>query len=665
MRRFLGRARFAQPLGVFLYRIGLAYLLFLIARCLFYLFNTSFFPDLTAAQWARIWYGGLRFDTAAVLYLNALFILLSLLPLRLRAGRHYQRLVDATWYFPNALGIMAGLADCVYFPMTLKRTTADFVTEFAHERPATLLHLLVEFWYVTLLAAALIALFVWLYRRLRPTWSAPLEHLAGWRYYLLHTAVLLLAIFLVIGGFRGFNFSRFLRPLAIGHANAYVDKLEHRPLVLNTPYCILRTIGKKSIPHYPFFPSDNEAESILQPERTALPTAPHFGALRGRNVMIIIVESFARQYIGSLNKALPDYRGYTPCFDSLAEKGYCFEQAFANGRISIDAMPALLASLPKLNEHFVTSAYSLNDIHGLGTLLAQEGYATQFFHGGTNGTMNFDAFVRQAGYERYFGRTEYANDADFDGVWGIWDDRFLLRSVGELSSMPQPFLGTLFTVTSHSPYQLPKEFVGRFPDEGEPMVKCIGYTDYALGAFFRRAAQEPWFENTLFVITADDASGYLLEQYRTPVLRFAVPMLLYAPGSDLRGRDTTTVVQHADLLPTLLNLLGYEKPFVSFGNNMLDPHVPHFAFSDYDGLFQLVEGEYVLQHDGLHPVGLYHFATDNTLQNNLLNDPTAADRLTQMRRRLEALLQSYSARMKGNRLVPHTEVLSDSPHGTR
>ncbi len=646
MRRVL----LAQPLGVFLYRIGLAYLLFVIARVLFYLFNTTFFPDLTASQWVSIWYGGLRIDTAAVVYLNALFILLSLLPLRLRAHRVYQRLVDATWYIPNALGIMAGLADCVYFPFTLKRTTVDFVTEFANERPATLLHLLIEFWYVTLLAAALIALFVWLYRRLRPVWSGRLERLRGARYYAVHTGVLLLALFLVIGGFRGFNFSRFLRPLAIGHANAYVDKIEHRPLVLNTPYCILRTIGKKSIPHYQFFPSDHEAEAILQPEKTASPTAPYFGALRGRNVMIIIIESFARQYIGLLNKTLPNYRGYTPSFDSLAEKGYGFEQAFANGRISIDAMPALLASLPKLNEHFVTSAYALNDIRGLGTLLAQEGYSTQFFHGGTNGSMNFDAFVRQAGYQRYFGRSEYANDDDFDGVWGIWDDRFLRRVADELSTMTQPFLGTLFTVTSHSPYQLPKEFVGRFPDEGEPMVKCIGYADYALGAFFRRAAKEPWFENTLFVITADHASGNLLEQYRTPVLRFAVPMLLYAPGSDLRGRDTTTTVQHADLLPTLLNLLGYEKPFVAFGNNMLDPREPHFAFSDYDGLFQLVEGEYVLQHDGTQPVGLYHFATDNTLQHNLLQDPEASDRLARMRRRLEALLQSYSGRMKGNGL---------------
>ncbi len=651
MKRHLFAPRYCPPLGVFLYRIGLVYLLFFLARCLFYAFNTTYFPDLTAGQWGRIWWGGLRFDTAALVYLNALFILLSLLPLHLRERSWYQRLVDGTWYIPNALGIMAGLADCVYFPMTLKRTTADFVTEFANERPATLLHLLVEFWYITLLAAVIIALFVWLYRRLRCIGKGRLETLQGWRYYGVHTGILLLAIFLVIGGFRGFNFSRFLRPLAIGHANAYVDKLEQRALVLNTPYCILRTIGKKSIPHYTFFSSNQEAEALLCPERTVAHTAPHFGEMRGRNVMILIVESFARQYIGTLNRDLPDYRGYTPCFDSLAEKGYCFKQAFANGRISIDAMPALLASLPKLDEHFVTSAYALNNIRGLAKLLASEGYSSQFFHGGTNGTMNFDAFVRQAGYERYFGRTEYANDADFDGVWGIWDDRFLRRSVDELSKMKEPFLGTLFTVTSHSPYQVPKEFVGHFPDEGEPMVKCIGYTDYALGEFFLRAAKEPWFENTLFVITADHASGNLLEKYRTPVLRFAVPMLLYAPGSNLVGRDSTTVVQHADLLPTLLNLLGYEKSFVTFGNNMLDPSAPHVAFNDYDGLYQLIEDEYVLQHDGTAPVGLYRFATDNTLSQNLLQDPLAAERFSSMQRRLEAFLQTYSLRMKENRLT--------------
>ena len=630
------------------YRIVLAYFLLALARVLFYVFNTTFFVDLTVGQWFRIWLGGFWFDTATVLYLNLLHIVLSLLPVRIRARRGWQLAVDYSWYIPNALGIMANLADCVYFPITLKRTTADFVSEFANERPATLLRLLVDYWYITVLAIGFITLFVWLYRRIRVAtfWQTSWK---GWRYYAFHTVILGVAVFLIIGGFRGFNFSRFLRPLAIGHANAYVDKLEYRPLVLNTPYCILRTLGKQSLPQYHFYSSVEDAERVLSPIHTPDST-DWFGVCRGRNVMILIVESFARQYVGTLNRELANYSGYTPCFDSLAQEGYLFQQAFANGRKSIDAMPAVLASLPKINEHFCTSAYSLNQIRGLPTLLREEGYSSQFFHGGTNGTMNFDAFVKQAGFQYYVGRTEYANDADFDHVWGIWDEPFLQRVATELSLMPQPFLGTVFTLSSHAPYQLPARYVGRFPDEGDPLVKCIGYTDYALGKFFQRIANEPWFGNTLFVITADHASGNLREEYRTPVLRFAVPMLLYAPGTQLQGRDSTTVVQHADLLPTLLHLLGYEKRFVTYGNNMLNPRVPHFAFSDSDGLYQILEDGYVLQHNGVEPVALYHYMGDNYLKDNLLHTDSVSARLQGLRLRIEALLQSYSARMKENQL---------------
>lgn len=649
MRRTYLKVFHANHLVVFAYRILLAYLLFVVARLLFYLFNHGYFADMTSAQLARVWYGGFRFDTAAVLYLNLLFIVLSLLPFHFRERRIYHRCVDAAWYIPNLSGLLAGIADAVYYPFTLKRTTADVFSEFANEGAGMFLHLFLQYWHVTLLGVVLTLLFILLYRRVRiAKWIG--GNVQGWKYYTLHTSLLLFAIFLVIGGFRGFNFSRFLRPLAIGHSNAYVDKIEQRSLVLNTPYCIIRTIGKQHLTAYNFFPNDETAEQVFNPIHDPRRDSVWFGALRGRNVMIVIVESFARQYVGSLNKDLENYKGYTPCFDSIAREGFLFQQAFANGRISIDAMPALLASIPKLNEHFVTSAYALNNIGGLGTLLGAQGYSSQFFHGGTNGTMNFDAFVKQAGYQHYFGRTEYANDADFDGIWGVWDVPFLQRTANELSKMPEPFLGTVFTVSSHGPYQMPEEYIGRFPDEGEPLVKCIGYTDYALGKFFQKICHEPWFNNTLFVVTADHASGDLLEKYRTPVLRYAVPMLLYAPGSNLQGLDTTTTIQHADLLPTLLTLLGYEHPVFGYGNDMLDAHVPHFAINEFDGLFQLIENGYVLQHDGTQPVALYDYLHDNALQNNLLAVPELTEQSKRMQRHIEAILQSYSSRMRANQL---------------
>lgn len=630
------------------YRLALAYLFLGLSRGLFYLFNYAQFADMSAAQVLRAWGGGLRFDTATVLYLNLLFLVLSIVPLGIRRRGGYQRVVAWSYYIPNALGWMAGLADCVYYPNTLRRTTSMVFSEFSHERVGFFLHLVVEYWYITLLAVMGIGLMVVLYGRVRPTYFVGARR-RWYFYYPLQLFFTLCFATFAAWGLRGGSFAKSWRPLGMSYANVSVDKIEHRALVLNTPYCIIRTLGKRELPEKHFFASEEEAAQYFQPvHQLAQDSTAHFGALRGRNVVVIIIESFARQYVGTLNRHIAGYKGYTPCFDSLAEEGFLFQNAFANGRKSIDAMPSVLASIPPLHGHFVTSHYSGNRIRGLGEALGALGYASMFFHGAPNGSMGFDAFVKQAGYQRYFGKDEYANDADFDGVWGIWDEPFLQRMVAELSTLPQPFLGTVFTLSSHDPFQIPRAYEGVFPDEGEPLVRCIGYTDHALGKFFQAAALQPWFKNTLFVITADHANGRLRPEYRTPVMGFATPMLLYAPESDLRGRDDTTTVQQADVLPTVLSLLGYSDSFVAFGSNMFSRRDPHFAITDYDGMYQLMEGGYVLHHDGERPVALFDYQHDNFLEHNLLEtDPQRADILT---RRLEALLQSYNQRMRENRL---------------
>lgn len=632
-----------------LYRLAIAYLFFGLTRLLFYLFNYEHFADMTTAQVLRAWGGGLRFDTAAVLYLNLLFILLSILPFRFRKHKYYQRALNLSFYIPNTLGIMAGLADCVYFPNTLRRTTSSVFSEFANEQSSFFFHLLLEYWYIVLLAILSVLLLVFLYRRVRPV------HFIGekQRWYLYYPLQLVIAFLFVVyaaWGLRGGSFAKNWRPLGMSYANVSVDKIEHRALVLNTPYCIIRTIGKQELPQKHFFATDEELLQYFNPvHNLAADSTAYFGKLRGRNVVVIIIESFARQYIGCLNKDLPNYKGYTPCFDSLAAQGYCFKQAFANGRKSIDAMPSVLASIPPLHGHFVTSHYSGNRINGLASCLREMGYSSAFFHGAPNGSMGFDAFVKQAGYEHYFGKTEYNNDADYDGVWGIWDEPFLQRMLQELSQMEQPFLGTVFTLSSHDPFQVPKEYEGVFPDEGEPLVHCIGYTDHALGKFFQEAARQPWFKNTLFLITADHANGALRPEYRTSVLGFATPMLLYAPNSDLRGFNDSTTVQQADVLPTLLSLLGYPKSIVAFGNNMLSAQSPHFAVCDFDGTYQLIEEGFVLQHDGEHPTALFNYVEDNYLSRNLLD--SLPDRASRMTHRLEALLQTYNARMRANNLL--------------
>ena len=193
--------------------------------------------------------------------------------------------------------------------------------------------------------------------------------------------------------------------------------------------------------------------------------------------------------------------------------------------------------------------------------------------------MGFSAFMQQAGFDSYVGMTEYGNKSDFDGHWGIWDEPFLQYMAQEIGQLKEPFLASVFTLSSHHPYKIPAEYEGVFPEGHIPIHQGVGYSDNALRNFFATASQQDWYDNTLFVITADHAVDGHLAEYKTAQGAFSIPVMFYAPGTNLVGRNDTTVVQQTDLMPTVLFMLGVEDEFVAFGNNMFDAASPHFAFN--------------------------------------------------------------------------------------
>jgi phosphoglycerol transferase MdoB-like AlkP superfamily enzyme len=166
-------------------------------------------------------------------------------------------------------------------------------------------------------------------------------------------------------------------------------------------------------------------------------------------------------------------------------------------------------------------------------LLKCKGYGSAFFHGGINSSMGFSAFAAQAGFDKYYGKDEYNNDRDYDGIWGIWDEEFLQFFAEKLNDMPQPFCTAVFTLSSHHPFKLPQRHESRFPEGSDPLTKCISYTDYALRRFFETAQTQSWYANTLFVITADHASHPLHAEYETSVGQMSVPIIYFAPNGVL------------------------------------------------------------------------------------------------------------------------------------
>jgi phosphoglycerol transferase MdoB-like AlkP superfamily enzyme len=471
--------------------------------------------------------------------------------------------------------------------------------------------------------------------------------LKSWRYYAGHALVLAFFVYFTIIGIRG-GFGAYTRPITLSNANEYVNKGNEAAIVLNTPFCIYRTIGKKVYKDPKYFNSIEEAAAVCSPIRQFQKS----GEMNKMNVVVMILESFGKENFGFFNKHLDGgtYKGYTPFLDSLMGEGLTFKYSYSNGRKSIDGMPSVLSSIPMFIEPFILTPYSTNSISSIADVLCEEGYYTAFFHSAPNGSMGFQAYAKAAGFQDYFGMTEYGNDKDFDGTWGIWDEEFLQFYAKKMNEFRKPFATSIFTVSSHHPFNVPERYKDKFPKGDRPIHQCIGYSDNALRLFFKTMSQYDWFENTLFVITADHTNQISHEEYHTDANIYAVPVLFYHPGSNLKGFKEDVLAQQIDIMPSVLSYLNYGKPFFSFGDDVIygadkDKYVINYS----NQIYQLYQGDWLLQFDGVKTKALYRFKEDVMLKNNLKD--SNPDVVKKMETIVKANIQQYIHRMLNDELT--------------
>ena len=643
---------YLSPIGTVVWNLGMAYIVYFIARLVFLVTNYSFYEGhLAFPHLMEMLGGGLVFDTAAILVTNSLYIVVLLLT-------PWRRLAQWVYVVVNAVALAVNLADCVYFRFTMRRTTTTVFNEFQNENnlAGVIGTEMVNHWYLVLLFIILVYAMWKLYRS--PGKAVPVGK--WWVWYPSQVLLLAACAPFVVAGIRG-GFTTAVRPITISNANQYVDRPIEAALVLNTPFSIYRTIGKDVfvVPNY--FSDEKTLASIYTPIHT--PNDSLAGANSSlftlhsslkKNVVVLIVESFGREYIGALNETLENgqYKGYTPHVDSLVSHSTTFRYSFCNGRKSIDGMPSILSSIPMFVEPFFLTPASMNQVSGIASLLAGEGYETAFFHGAQRGSMGFMAFARSTGFQQYYGREDYnedprfGGDDDFDGMWAIWDEPFLQYYATKMSEMKEPFMTAVFTASSHHPYHVPEQYKDVYPEEGIEIHKCIRYTDMAIGKFFEKASHEPWFKNTIFVLTSDHTNLSDHPFYQTDIGGFCSPIIIYDPSQPV-GEMQDKIAQQIDILPTVMGMLHYQKPYFGFGIDLLNtPAEDTWAVNYLNGIYQYVKHGHVLQFDGQQTKGMYAL-DDSLMQHNLVGK---VPQQPQMELELKAIIQQYMERMTQDRL---------------
>ena len=640
------------PLAITLCNLLIAYVVYFLARLIYFFENYSYFSqNLSFSHVLEMLRGGLVFDTSAILVTNIPYIVLMLFPIHYKESAIYQKLCRAVFLVINGLALAINLCDAVYFRFTMRRTTTTVFSEFANEENLGGVFLKETVNHIYLLV--LFVVMVWAMYRLYRMTGLKHKELTWWHYDLATLLSLAALAPFVVAGIRG-GFATAVRPITISNANQYVDRPTDAALVLNTPFSLYRTIGKAVFVVPEYYQNEAEMASVFTPIHVPNDSVP----MTKKNVVVLIVESFGREYIGALNGTLENsrYRGYTPCVDSLIAKSITFSHSYCNGRKSIDGMPSILSSIPCFVEPFFLTPASMNHVSGIASLLVGEGYQTAFFHGAQRGSMGFQAFARSTGFQAYYGREDYdedtrfGGDADFDGMWAIWDEPFLQYYAAKMSEMKEPFMTAVFTASSHHPYVIPEKYKDVYPEEGLTIHKCIRYTDMAIGRFFQEASRQPWFKNTIFVLTSDHTNQSDHMEYQTDLGGFCSPIIIYEPGvTDQQPEMQQKIAQQIDILPTLMGRLHYPKPYFAFGIDVLNtPAEQTWAVNYMNGFYQYVKHGHVIQFDGQKTTAAYAL-TDSLMQNNLVNQ---LPEQPQMEREVKAIVQQYMERMTQDRLQP-------------
>ncbi len=646
MKRYFN-GKLYSPLLAVLWNILLVYAVYQVARLAYYLENVDYLEYTL-----EVWNGGLVFDTSAILYTNVLYVLLMLFPYHRKEVSFYHKVCKWVYVIVNALALAMNLADAVYFKYTMRRTTTTVFNEFSNEgNLGGIIGVeLLRHWYLVLLFVIVVA-FLW--RCYAQPQMGNWKSSQWWKYDISCLLSLLAFTPFCVAGMRG-GFTTAVRPITISNANQYVARPAHAALVLNTPFSLIRTIGKSVFVVPSYYTDEKEKNALYSPIHIPHDSVP----MTKKNVVVLIVESFGREYIGALNKTLENstYRGYTPNVDSLITKSVTFTRSFCNGRKSIDGMPSILSSIPMFVEPFFLTPSSMNQVSGIASILSGEGYQTAFFHGAQRGSMGFMAFARSTGFKEYYGREDYNNDKrfggddDFDGMWAIWDEPFLQYYATKMTEMKEPFMTAVFTASSHHPYVIPEKYKETYPEEGIIIHKCIRYTDMAIGKFFETASRQPWFKNTIFVLTSDHTNLTDHAYYQTDLGGYCSPIIIYEPGNAQRKPEIQDkIAQQIDILPTLMSMLHYQKPYFAFGIDVLNtPAEDTWAVNYLSGIYQYVKFGHVLQFDGRQTKAVYSL-TDSLMQKNLKGQVKEQE---QMERELKSIIQQYMERMTQNRLQP-------------
>ena len=447
------------------------------------------------------------------------------------------------------------------------------------------------------------------------------EYLKGWRWKAVVAPAYIAALFAAIG-LLNFN-TRFQ-----DSGNVYVNELQANGL-----YKFYDAFVKNSLDYEQFYITRPEAEAEAFVHGVYGSTGDNLHAVSAgggseirRNIVLVTIESMSASYMERFGNT----ESITPVLDSLYRLGMAFDRVYATGNRTVRGLEAVTLSLPPCPGQSIIKRPNNAGMHSTGALLREKGYNVTYFYGGNSYFDNMETFFSGNGYDIVDQKSYSPEEITFANIWGVCDEdayRKVIRTLGEQSQDGKPFFAHVMTVSNHRPFTYPAGKI-RIPNDSKTRAGGVLYTDYALGQFLAEASKQPWFDNTIFLITADHCASSA-GRTEIPLHKYHIPALIFAPGF-VAPQQIEGIVSQIDLMPTLLSLLDMDYDSHFYGRSIFDPDYVNRAFiATYQDLGYLEGDTFTI----LSPVRRYEqYRVVPTKENPHNLEPAAQTDTTQLDR---------------------------------
>lgn len=575
----------------------LSLLLFTLVRVFFYISYLDYFSDLTFIETLKSFFMGFRVDVALIFTFTSLIWLALLLPFKFTTNKIYRSSLGILWGLILGAITFFNIGDILYFGFVNRHLNNEL--SLIGNDLGILVDMVLDFYlFQTLFGTLFYLLIIYTFYKL---FSAEIKNKTikqrEW-------ANMLLVIIIAFVGIRGK-----LDGISFGTSDAFaVNKVSSGNLALNGFFCFHRGGTINNVDHSAIKPQkaiQKVKESLESKKFTFIDEK--FPLMRQStsttkndyNIVIIMIESLSAKYLDAL--ANNDFK-VTPTLDKLAKEGQLYTNFYANGQRSQEGITSIYAGLTQpVGFENLGEGLELYNPSYLGNIAQKNGYSTLAMQSSARGSFRVDKLSSLAGFSEYYGAEDIKKTGKEIGQpnYGAWDGNGFRFLSSKLKSIKEPFVSFFFTASTHSPFYSPGKEWEKYPHDTKAengYLNTVNYVDSQIKEFMEASKKEAWFDNTIFIFTADHTNHTKLDNAKEIKLsnvnldEFHVPLIIYAPKI-IKPKKSDIVSSHNDVIPTIIDILGWKTPFTTIGNSLVDESVKNrFAFVKMGSIVGIDDG---------------------------------------------------------------------------